>query len=206
MAEKNKETMRFGGVSYSKEEYENLSLLKKIGTQTLGRVVTPGDAITNAFFKDMKTIDYLFDTDMYIDGYTDEELDRSLKGDFNKLKGRAKDYIQQIQDPIVDAFLSVPADDPEAGRNFFKAFKAYFPFGDSPDEEGDNAGISALTITNESQIDYTPRSQSGGMGSSMADVNKNMLPRGPATTMAGNVARSLGALPKAGPDSVGARR
>ena len=122
---------------------------------------------------------------------------------FGKVSGN---YLVDPQDPIVSAFLSVPADDPEAGRNFFKAFKAYLPFGDSPDEEGDNVGISGVAITNESQIDYTPRSQSGGMCSSMADVNKSMLPRGPTTTIAGNVARSLGVLPKAGPDSVGARR
>lgn len=104
---------------------------------------------------------------------------RSLKEDFNKLKGRAKDYIQQIRDPIVDAFLSVPDGDIEAGKAVMKAFKAYLPFRDSPDEEGDNVGIGGVTITNESQINYTPRSQSGGMGSSMADINKGMLPRGP---------------------------
>lgn len=122
---------------------------------------------------------------------------------FEKVSGNR---LVEPQDPIVDAFLSVPDGDVEAGKAVMKAFKAYLPFGDSPDEEGDNVGISGVTITNESRIDYTPRSKSGGMGSSMADVNKNMLPRGPATTMAGDVARVLGVLPKAGPDSVAARR
>jgi hypothetical protein len=103
----------------------------------------------------------------------------NIQSVFKNMAGGSPELVEP-QDPFVSAVLSL---EDGAEEGFLKRIKAYTPLDGTPDEEGDNTGISDMTFTKESQLDYSGRSNASAISSSLADLNKNMAPKAPGETV-----------------------
>ena len=113
--------------------------------------------------------------DQFNDPRSTPESKNAASSVFQKLTGQPLGYIEP-QDPITSANLSLPDGEEES---FLRRIKVLTPLKDIPDKEGDNTGIGGMVFTKESQLDYSGRQTASKFSSSLANLNKNLLPKEP---------------------------